>query len=114
MTYDATVRNIELIGEAAARLPEEVRQADPQFPWRLVIAARNRLIHGYLDIDDDVLWNIIQTDLPVLLPALRKLQEVDPGRLRQGPDPPTAPRGRTRHHACPHASPGCIIRSNLI
>lgn len=51
--YDATVRNLELIGEAAIRLPEEVRRANPQVPRRMIIATRNRLIHGYLGIDND-------------------------------------------------------------
>jgi len=46
--YDATVRNLELIGEAATHLPEGVRGANPQVPWRMIIATRDRLIHGYL------------------------------------------------------------------
>lgn len=47
MVYDATLRNIELIGEAATHVPDTVRQAHSHIPWRLVIATRNRLIHGY-------------------------------------------------------------------
>jgi uncharacterized protein with HEPN domain len=46
MAYDATVRNLELIGEAATHIPDSVRQANPHIPWRLIIATRNRLIHG--------------------------------------------------------------------
>lgn len=46
VNYDATLRNLELIGEAASRIPEAVRSARPEIPWRLVIATRNRLIHG--------------------------------------------------------------------
>jgi uncharacterized protein with HEPN domain len=42
-------------------------------PWRLVVATRNRLIHGYLGIDNDTLWSIIRDDVPVLLVELRKL-----------------------------------------
>ena len=53
LTYDATLRNLELIGEAATHVPEAVRIAHPQLPWRLVVATRNRLIHGYLGIDND-------------------------------------------------------------
>jgi len=75
LTYDATVRNLELIGEAATHIPETVRQNNPQIPWRMIIATRNRLIHGYLGIDDDTLWSIIQTDIPALLPQLRQLQK---------------------------------------
>ena len=75
LNYDATLRNLELIGEAATRIPEAVRAANPQLPWRLVTATRNRLIHGYLGIDNDILWSIIQSDIPALLPQLRELRE---------------------------------------
>jgi len=75
LNYDATVRNLELIGEAATHVPDLVRSAHQQIPWRLVIATRNRLIHGYLGIDNDTLWSIIQTDIPSLLPQLRQLRE---------------------------------------
>lgn len=73
-TYDATLRNLELIGEAATRVPEEIRVAHPEIPWRMIIATRNRLAHAYLGIDDDVLWNIIQDEVPALLKQLRKLK----------------------------------------
>ena len=72
-TYDATLRNLELIGEAASNVPSDVRTAHPEIEWRLIIGVRNRLAHGYLGIDDDIVWDIIQTDIPVLLPALRDL-----------------------------------------
>lgn len=73
MRYDATVRNIELIGEAATHVPAAIRQAAEGIPWRMFIATRNQLIHGYAGIDDDVLWSIVQTDIPDLLAALREL-----------------------------------------
>jgi uncharacterized protein with HEPN domain len=73
-TYDATLRNLELIGEAASHLPQEIREQHPGIPWRLIIATRNRLIHGYLGIDDDTLWTIIRDDVPQLLTDLQKLQ----------------------------------------
>jgi len=75
LTYDATLRNLELIGEAATHVPEDVRDAYPKIPWRMIIATRNRLIHGYLGIDDDTLWSIIQDDLPELLEQLRAVSE---------------------------------------
>lgn len=46
LIYDATLRNLELIGEAATHIPDEVRAAHPEIPWRMIIATRNRLIHG--------------------------------------------------------------------
>jgi uncharacterized protein with HEPN domain len=75
LTYDATLRNLELIGEAAGHIPGEVRAAHPQIPWRLIIATRNRLIHAYLGIDDDTLWSIIQDDIPELLTTLKRLKQ---------------------------------------
>jgi len=74
LNYDATIRNLELIGEAATNIPDEVRQQYPQIPWRMMVATRNKLIHGYLGIDNDTLWSIIQGDVPVLLQELQKLK----------------------------------------
>jgi uncharacterized protein with HEPN domain len=71
ITYDAVLRNLELIGEAATHIPEEIRHAYPSIPWRMVVATRNRLIHGYLGIDPDTLWSIIQDEVPNLLLGLR-------------------------------------------
>lgn len=74
LNYDAILRNLELIGEAATHIPEPVRKANPQIPWRLIIATRNRLIHGYLGIDNDTLWSIVHSDIPALLPQLVALK----------------------------------------
>jgi len=65
----------DMIGEAATHIPDEVRVAHPEIPWRMIIATRNRLIHGYLGIDDDTLWSIIQDDVPLLLPLLKALKD---------------------------------------
>ncbi len=64
LVYDAALRNLELIGEAATHVPEETRQRAPHIEWRRIVAVRNRLVHGYLGIDNDTLWSIIQTDIP--------------------------------------------------
>ena len=77
LNYDATLRNLELIGEAAGHVPDTIRAAHPQVPWRLVIATRNRLIHGYLGIDNDTLWSIVVSDVPALLSSLRDLRVPD-------------------------------------
>jgi uncharacterized protein with HEPN domain len=76
LNYDATLRNLELIGEAATHIPDDVRNNFPNIPWRQIIATRNRLIHGYLGIDNDTLWNIIETDIPSLLRELLAMQHV--------------------------------------
>jgi len=54
--YDATLRNLELIGEAANQIPKEIQDNNPEIPWRKIIATRNRIIHGYLGIDNDIIW----------------------------------------------------------
>ena len=74
ITYDATLRNLELIGEAATHIPQEVRDQYAAIPWRMMIATRNKLIHGDLGIDNDTLWRVIQTDVPELLNQLQKIR----------------------------------------
>lgn len=79
LTYDATLRNLELIGEAATRLPDSVREKHTHIPWRMIIATRNRLIHAYLGIDNDTEWSIIQDNIPELLEQLKEIQRVYSG-----------------------------------
>ena len=78
-TYHTTLRNIELIGEAANRIPDEVREANPDIPWGDVVGTRNRLAHAYRDIYNDTIWNIIQTHIPHILPRLRDILEQPAG-----------------------------------
>ena len=73
LIYDATLRNLQLIGEAATRIPHAVREAHSEIPWRAIIGARNRLAHAYLTMNDDLIWSMIQDGIPNLLPALRNL-----------------------------------------
>ena len=74
LTYDATLRNIELIGEAATHIPTDIREEHSDIPWRMIIAARNQLIHGYLGIDNDIVWSIIETEIPELIKQLHRIQ----------------------------------------
>ncbi len=75
LVYDATLRNLELIGEAATHIPDEVRSSSPKIPWRMIIATRNRLIHGYLGIDQETVWSIVREEIPELLRELEALRE---------------------------------------
>lgn len=68
----ALVKEIEIIGEAAARLSDESRAAIPEIPWVDVIGMRNRLVHVYFDIDLERLWDTVQQDLPRLAAELDK------------------------------------------
>ena len=79
LTYDATLRNLELIGEAATHIPAEVREAYPDIPWHAIVGTRNRLAHGYLGLSDNVIWTIIQDAIPKLLPALQNLLNATSG-----------------------------------
>ena len=73
LTYDATLRNLELIGEAATHIPSEVREAYPDIPWHAIVGTRNRLAHSYLSISNGIIWTLIQDAIPDLLPELRTL-----------------------------------------
>jgi len=77
LNYDATLRKLELIGEAANQVPDDVRKTFPQIPWRQVIATRNRVAHGYLGLDNDTLWSIIQDDVPELIRHLEAIGGLD-------------------------------------
>lgn len=69
------VRLVEIVGEAAAKVTSDFQAAQPQIPWAQAAAMRNRLAHGYDEIDLDVLWDTIQDDLPALVIELEKLVE---------------------------------------
>lgn len=73
MLLFAIIRAIEILGEAAGRLSEDMRAQTPDIPWSAIVAMRNRLIHGYFDIDTEVVWRTVTTELPALKPALRAL-----------------------------------------
>lgn len=73
MRYDAILRNLELIGEAATHVPEALRAMAPEVPWRQIVATRNRVAHAYLGISAETVWSILRDDLPALGLALRAL-----------------------------------------
>ena len=64
------VRLLEVIGEAAGRVPKPEKDRCPAIPWTEIISLRNRLIHGYDQVDFDILWTIVTEDLPTLIGAL--------------------------------------------
>jgi len=69
----AIVRLLEIVGEAAAHVSEPIQAGLPGIPWRQITGARNRLIHGYFDVDLDIIWAILQDDLPPLIAQLELL-----------------------------------------
>ncbi len=67
------VRLLEIIGEAARRVPDEICVRYPDIPWPEIVSLRNRLIHGYDMVDFDILWEIVTQDLPSLVNSLKKI-----------------------------------------
>ncbi len=68
----ALVKDIEIIGEAAGRISSAAKTEWPQIPWQDIVAMRHRLIHGYFDIDLDIVWNTVRDDLPPLAEQIEK------------------------------------------
>jgi uncharacterized protein with HEPN domain len=71
----ALVRLLEIVGEAANRVSKEEQVLHPEIPWPQIIGLRNRLIHGYDAVDNDILWQILVHDLPALVTALEAILE---------------------------------------
>ena len=71
------VRLLEIIGEAAKCVSQGVRKANPGIEWKGIAGTRDRLIHGYFDVDLDIVWSIVQDDLPVLTKQLCDILEHD-------------------------------------
>jgi uncharacterized protein with HEPN domain len=69
-TQDAVMRNLEIVGEATKQLSEAVRQQAPQIPWRSIARMRDKLIHHYFGVNLDIVWHVIQDDLPPLMTAV--------------------------------------------
>ena len=72
-TQDAVVRNIEIIGEAVRGLSERTRQGHPEIPWSQIAGTRDRVIHGYFNVDLEIIWEIVETELPSLRARIAKL-----------------------------------------
>lgn len=89
---DATVRNIEIIGEAAKQLSEQTRALRPQLQWTKLMGMRDRLAHGYFAVNLDVVWNTVREDLPQLLSHVNALRdELSAGAVAAG-ETTAAPR----------------------
>ena len=87
----AVTHALEIVGEAAKRIPEPVRARYPAVPWRLMAGMRDRLIHGYDTVDLDVLWKTITEDLPATRPLIGEVIRQEQAAAGEAPDPPLAP-----------------------
>ena len=70
---NAIFKSIEIIGEAATHIGEKTKQETPEIPWQDIMGTRNRLAHGYFQISLEVVWDIVQKDLPQLIDLLKTL-----------------------------------------
>ncbi len=69
----AIVRSLEIIGEASKRVPAERRNANPAVEWRAMARMRDRLIHDYFGVDLDIVWRVLQTNIPALQEEVRRI-----------------------------------------
>ena len=92
----AVVRLLEIIGEAAARVPVEERALRPEVPWSSIVGLRNRLIHGYDDVDHDIVWAIVTTDIPAAHAAASDEADHPVARADHGAGQVSAPWRRRR------------------
>src|SRR5208282_5280723 len=74
-TIQAVVRSLEIIGEAANHLPKEIKEKYPEIPWRDMISMRNKVLHEYFGVDEEVLWQTISEDLLPLKEKIKNLHK---------------------------------------
>ena len=65
-TINAVVRSIEIIGEAAKKVPKGIRNKDPNIPWKKMTGMRDKLIHEYFGVDVEILWKVVRDEIPLL------------------------------------------------
>ena len=70
MAQDAVVRNIEILGEATKNLSDSIRERMPDVPWHSIAGMRDRLIHHYFGVNWDIVWSVVQDELPALAAKL--------------------------------------------
>jgi uncharacterized protein with HEPN domain len=75
-TFDAVIRNLEILGEAAKHIPLQVQIQHPQIEWRKIAGMRDVVAHKYFGIDEDILWDVIQNRIPVLLEQVQGILSV--------------------------------------
>jgi uncharacterized protein with HEPN domain len=78
MAREAILYNLQTIGEAAGHLPDSFLEAHPNVDWRGAIALRHVIVHGYSELNYDIVWSIVTTDVPSLLPKVEAMISEEP------------------------------------
>jgi uncharacterized protein with HEPN domain len=76
-TQDAVLRNLQVMGEAVKKLSAPVKQMHPHLPWKQMAGMRDKVVHDYFGINDDIVWALAKKELPVLLPSLTAINPED-------------------------------------
>jgi uncharacterized protein with HEPN domain len=69
----AVMRLIQIIGEAARKISQAYKEDHPQIPWTQIIGMRNRLVHEYFQVEIDIVWEVVEKDIPALIPLIGPL-----------------------------------------
>ena len=72
-TVNAVIRSLEVMGEAAKKIPSEMRNRYPEIPWKYIAGMRDKLIHEYHGVDLEIVWEVIEKEIPPLRPKLEKI-----------------------------------------
>ncbi len=100
MIQDAVVRNVEVIGEAVKNLSPELKASRPEIPWRLIGRMRDKIIHHYFGLDLNLVWEVVEKDIPVLQAAISAM-------LSDAAPPPPATELPPPHRLKVLSSPAC-------
>ena len=74
-TLNAVIRSLEVIGEAVKNTPDSVKTKYPLISWKIMSGMRDKLIHGYFGIDNEILWKTIKTNIPPLKPLFKEIKD---------------------------------------
>ncbi len=72
-TVNAVIRSLEVMGEAVKKIPSEIRDKYPEIPWRYIAGTRDKLIHEYHGVDLEIVWEVIEKEIPPLKPKFEKI-----------------------------------------